>query len=108
MEFKGTKGEWKIGNYPTTIISNTDYHIHRGNNDKSSIKHYGGRLICESVLDPQDAKLIAAAPDLLNALINLKNMYVEMINSGDCGNWNPREDKEVIEAEKALEKALKL
>ncbi|KKJ75467.1 hypothetical protein WH95_18380 [Kiloniella litopenaei] len=53
----------------------------------------------------QRAQLIAAAPDLLEALKAFTKMYVQMIESGDCGNWNPEEDAEVIQARKAIAKA---
>jgi hypothetical protein len=36
------------------------------------VDYYGGHLICESVSEA-NAKLIAAAPDLLEALENLEN-----------------------------------
>jgi len=52
-----------------------------------------------------NAKLISAAPELLDALQSLLDMYVDFINSGDAGNWNPEEEKEVIKARAAISKA---
>ena len=43
-----------------------------------------------------------AAVNMRIALEKLLNMYFDMVNSGDCGNWNPEEDDEVIEARAAL------
>ena len=36
------------------------------------------------------------------ALNNFVEFYVDFINSGDCGKWEPEDDKIVIEARKAL------
>ncbi len=37
------------------------------------------------------------------SLKKLLEMYIAMVNSGDCGNWNPEEEEEVIEARNALD-----
>jgi len=39
---------------------------------------------------------------LKQALIGMVDMYTAMINSGDCGNWDPEGDKEVMAARVAL------
>ena len=39
---------------------------------------------------------------LYTALKGLTDMYVSMVNSGDCGNWDPEKDKEVIAARSAI------
>lgn len=52
-----------------------------------------------------DAHLIAAAPDLLEALVRALHVYVGLANSGDCGNWNPEEETFVIFARAAINKA---
>ena len=41
---------------------------------------------------------------LREALENLLYRYVELIKSGDCGNWNPEEELQVIKARAALER----
>lgn len=38
------------------------------------------------------------------ALEKLLNRYVELVNSGDCGFWNPEAEPEVIEARRVLKK----
>ena len=53
----------------------------------------------------ENASLIAAAPDIHEALEGMIDMYTALINSGDCGNWDPEEDKEVIAARKSITKA---
>lgn len=52
-----------------------------------------------------DWHLIAAAPDLLEALRGMIEMYVPFINSGDAGNWDPETEPEVIAARAAIAKA---
>jgi hypothetical protein len=52
-----------------------------------------------------NARLIAAAPDLLEALRNNIHRFVAMINSGDCGFWDPETEETVIAARAAIAKA---
>lgn len=63
-----------------------------------------GRLV---PLDPQhpDARLIAAAPDLLQALEAMTALYVDLANSGDAGFWDPEKNEEVIKSRAAMLKA---
>jgi hypothetical protein len=67
MEFKGTKGEWTTGLYPNLN------HPHR-----TVLTTENQKEICTIHLDNievrANAKLIAAAPKLLEALIELKIM----------------------------------
>jgi hypothetical protein len=49
--------------------------------------------------------LISAAPDLATALQGMVTMYLALVDSGDCGNWDAREDKAVVAAVRALTKA---
>ena len=55
--------------------------------------------------DSPNLSLILAAPDLLEALSKLTEMYCQMVHSGDCGNWNPEDDIEIQEARAAIAKA---
>lgn len=52
-----------------------------------------------------NARLIAAAPELAEALAALLERYVDLINCGDCGNWDPETEQQVIAARAALRKA---
>lgn len=52
-----------------------------------------------------NARLIAAAPELLAALRLFLERYVSLVNCGDCGNWDPETDEEVIQARAAIAKA---
>lgn len=44
-------------------------------------------------------------PDCRKALEALLDRYTELVNSGDCGNWNPEEEQVVIDARSALVRA---
>ena len=52
-----------------------------------------------------NARLIAAAPRMLAALRAMTEHYVRLAASGDCGNWDPKTEAEVIEARAAIAKA---
>lgn len=80
-----------------------------------------GELVCEPVVqradnhpdlhfrnggpDGPDARLIAAAPDLREALAALLERYTGLVNCGDCGFWDPETEDEVKAARAALAKA---
>jgi hypothetical protein len=51
-----------------------------------------------------NARLIAAAPELVEALRMMTEHYVGLAGCGDCGNWNPEEEEEVIAARALLAK----
>jgi len=48
------------------------------------------------------SRLIAAAPLLLEALKTFTDEYVALVNSGDCGFWDPEKEKKVIAARATL------
>lgn len=50
-------------------------------------------------------QLADAAPDLLAALERLLGRYIGLVNCGDCGNWDPETEDEVIAARAAIVKA---
>lgn len=69
-DFKGTKGNWSIGNGGRCIVS-TERPKRRGYSEHDynvDVEMAGGYLVCESVPTEHDAKLIAAAPEMLNLL----------------------------------------
>ena len=70
-----------------------------------------GDIVCdmmpceENKTELANANLAVMAPDMYEALEQMVSMYCELIDSGDCGNWNPREDDAVLIANAALKKA---
>lgn len=52
-----------------------------------------------------NARLIAAAPDLLEALKTCLSTYVDLANSGDAGFWDPEKEAHVQAARAAIAKA---
>lgn len=46
-----------------------------------------------------------AAEEMYEALSFFLERHLELVNSGDCGSWNPETDAEVIKARAALAKA---
>lgn len=47
-----------------------------------------------------------AAPELLEALNETLEHYLQLANSGDAGNWDPETEPKVIKARAAIAKAL--
>ncbi len=65
MEFKGNKGEWKISHFKSDNgYVSTEIHF---DND--------GECVAEHVANEHDAKLIAAAPELLEFAIEMVKRY---------------------------------
>lgn len=55
--------------------------------------------------DKANAHLIAAAPELLSSLEDLLKHYIDIVECGDCGNWDAETEKEVVFARAAINKA---
>ncbi|NQY83859.1 MAG: hypothetical protein HRT34_03505 [Alcanivorax sp.] len=88
-EFKGTKGPWKARNLGTEIAVFGSYRI-------------CGMTGGEIQRDKANAHLIAAAPDLLDALIALRTA-----NGGDNFNgWHQGFDSAIEKARAAIAKAM--
>lgn len=66
--------KWKVGK-GTCVVSEVKIKTLQGGDE---IEYYGGYLVCESV-HPDNALLIAAAPELLDALEEL----IDIIENGD-------------------------
>ena len=64
-----TPGPWKLGKHFSEIITENEVEFERHplSNDEESFRHYGGHLVAESVFRKENAQLISAAPDLLEA-----------------------------------------
>lgn len=98
METKHTKGEWEASQ-ENMRASKYWWQIRTGM----------GAVICNtpdnSSESEANAKLIAAAPDLLEALIKLSSEYKFGADCGDWGNWKAEEQPEYIQAINAIKKA---
>lgn len=60
--------KWRIGKSGSTIVSDEPLPDVISQTAALDQMYYGGHLVAESVFSPQAAKLIAAAPELLQAL----------------------------------------
>ncbi len=70
MKTKHSKGKWSVGIAGTVVTDNGEGFSYSTGHSETT--YYGGFLIAESICKNADAKLIAAAPDLLEALKELK------------------------------------
>lgn len=114
-EMKHTPGPWDYvpgnehhGPYVTSDFGSTICDLYTMSNPSSLSVGNGGDSKPISFLDEMaepNARLIAAAPDILTALRAMTQRYVDLANSGDAGFWDPEEEDEVIAARAAIAKA---
>jgi hypothetical protein len=64
MDTKHTPGPWRVGKQ-WSVVADSEIGTH---SDQQNREYYGGALVCESVRTEANARLIAAAPELLEAL----------------------------------------
>jgi hypothetical protein len=93
-----TPGPWRLGR-PGTIVADTPIPEMRGSSD---VDYYQGHVVCESVVQ-RNASLIAAAPELLEAL---ELLWTEVVESGngtanDFG-WKKAREKTLAALDKAI------
>lgn len=71
------KENWSKGRYGGCIVTDTPDGLpeNSGHSGIGANEYYGGNLVCESVWRKKDIALISAAPDLLDACFNAKEMY---------------------------------
>lgn len=98
MKTKHTPGPWETGTQTkgsTTLVSRieTGFAV-------AEMRNVHFREEAEA-----NARLIAAAPELLEALQTFLTEYVQLVESGDAGFWNADEEEKVIAARAAIAKA---
>ena len=87
--------KWQVSNkYPQGVISNTPARR------MTDIEYYGGYLVCESIANPVHARLIAAAPDLLEAI----QYYFSVLEEATGKDWYKRPDHVLQKMLKAVQK----
>ena len=81
-----TPGPWRVGSNSGAVIS--DRSIEHGPNGCDCVDYYGGHLIAESIA-PCNRNLIAAAPELLDALrVVVGQLEGHELNNGDVSAIN--------------------
>lgn len=101
-------GKWKVGIYNSVVVSDTKVQntnfpsppnpTESRDEDKD---YYGGYLVCESVGSLEMAKLIAAAPEMLDALRSIVNYW----NSPNKESLSYHINHSLIIAAEAIKKA---
>jgi len=79
-----TKRTWTVGTWPSTVVSTekvTNTNFPSPPNPPESrdedVSYYGGHLVCESIGNIEDSKLIAAAPNMLKTLQDVREWLLE-------------------------------
>lgn len=102
QKFKGTPGPWES----KTIHGDLKV-IQKGSYEKLAPGMVSYRCVIRSDIENKhDAKLIAAAPELLESLQELFAHYKELADSGDAGNWKLEDQPVGKKAMAAIDKAL--
>lgn len=97
-EFKGTPGPWKVN----TIGQ------HWNNKSLTHIEvTFGveGECVCDTVYEMADANLIAAAPELLEACLRMRNQLYAAGYEAEAGSIHPTKCL-LAQVESAIAKAL--
>lgn len=96
------KENWKVGRTGCVVTDNPEGYSERtGHTGTDNIEYYGGTLVCESIHKPEQAKLIAAAPDLLNAI----QYYFDVLSEVNGENWARKPDHVLKKMLDAVKKA---
>ena len=116
MKTEHTPGPWEYvpatvhhGPYVTSEFGSTicDCYVMSDPSSASVLNGGQSRPIAHmaEMADP-NARLVAAAPELLEALNAMLDRYTDLVNCGDCGNWDPETEEPVIAARAAIAKAV--
>jgi len=85
-----SKGNWTLGKTGGSVITDNGEGF-APNTGHSDIEYYGGYLIAESIQKKDDARLIAAAPELLAAC-------QEFVRKVECGEARSRRSYKQMKA----------
>ena len=92
---KYTKGPWIRDDDPWRVIRDGDGGLLMGDETYYPFNSY----------NDADWDLIAAAPEMFEALTALLERHTDLVESGDCGFWDAEKEEEVTKARAALAKA---
>lgn len=91
MSTKHTGGTWSVSKKGGAVVSTDeipglpDYRT-----GHADVYYYGGYLIAESIWNPADARVIAAAPDLLGCAHDFMEVLTERGMLCECGQEDCR------------------
>ena len=88
-----TPGPWRVGNC-RSVVADSPMGTH---SEQDNVAYYGGALVAESIRTEANARLIAAAPDLLGSLID----FIETVRLVDPGVY----EDSIAQANAVIEKA---
>jgi len=103
MLSKHTPGPWYCGTF-RPVGNRPGIDIDAADSANIALCHYE-KTEMTATETKANARLIASAPELLAALQAILNRYIDLAGSGDCGNWNPETEPQVIQARAAIAKA---
>lgn len=93
-QFKGTPGEWYVDDPAGEWVVD---------NNKNVAVAKVTRYMCDADCQRSNARLIAAAPELLEAL---QEIMIKFGHVGDASTWSISESVEGVKARAAIAKAL--
>ncbi len=73
MDNKHTPGPWRPGKSYSSVVADYPTRLRSEDATEDEVSAYGGHLIAESIFNEADKRLIAAAPDLLEAIEDYLN-----------------------------------
>lgn len=97
---KFTPGPWRVGKHGSVVSDAPVPEVH----GSDAIEYYGGHVICETIT-PSNARLVAASPELLEALSGLLKLAEQRIRG--CGTLLIDEMAACDKAKDAIDKATK-